>query len=85
MCVWVCVCVNVCACVFSEYKEKFQQHWCSDISKDEDCVCFPACNPAARLPPRFIICGQKWNGIKMLINVITNINNIIIINLDEIE
>ena len=32
----------------------FNERLCSDISKDEDCLCFPDCNAAARLPHRLV-------------------------------
>ena len=40
---------------------------CSDISKDEDCVFFPACNPAARLPHGLVFGGRFTGLLKYII------------------
>ena len=39
---------------------------CSDISKDEDCVCFPSRNPAARLPHGLVF-GGRFTGLSKYI------------------
>ena len=40
---------------------------CSDISKDEDCVCFFARHPAARLPHGLVFGGRFTRLLKYII------------------
>ena len=49
----------------------FNESLCSDISKDEDCLFFPDCNPAARLPYRLVFCRLCDTFLKEIIK--TNI------------
>ena len=45
----------------------FNERLCSDISKDEDCVCFFARNPAARLPHGLVFGGRFTGLLKYII------------------
>ena len=45
----------------------FNEMLCSDISKDEDGMFFPACNPAARLPHGLVFGGRFTGLLKYVI------------------